>query len=188
VTVEFGPSRSKRFGRALAEARSGADECTELEPGRHRARFTLSTESAAYTALAPTPRRWPGAPPSSSSRSATANAASTTGSCRAVPSVRCSTPSGRSATCWGRIRLRGRSRRLAFGIVSDGVERIRNYSDDGDHAVSCRRKRVKVGGLGHSICGKPMKRTSVVVDSPARICTLRRVPPWVCRCGSGVMR
>jgi hypothetical protein len=52
VTVEFGPSRSKRFGRALAEARSGADECTELEPGRHRARFTLSTESAAYTALA----------------------------------------------------------------------------------------------------------------------------------------
>jgi hypothetical protein len=52
VTVEFGPSRSKRFGRALAEARSGADECTELEAGRYRARFTLSTESAAYSALA----------------------------------------------------------------------------------------------------------------------------------------
>jgi hypothetical protein len=52
VTVEFGPSRSKWFGRAVAEARRGADECVELEPGRHRARFTLGTESAAYAALA----------------------------------------------------------------------------------------------------------------------------------------
>jgi hypothetical protein len=36
VTVEFGPSRSRRFGRALAEARSGAGECSEVEPGRHQ--------------------------------------------------------------------------------------------------------------------------------------------------------
>src|SRR5713226_941971 len=52
VTVEFGPSRSKRFGRALAEARSGAGECSELEPGRYRARFVLGADAAAYTGLA----------------------------------------------------------------------------------------------------------------------------------------
>jgi len=52
VTVEFGPSRSKRFGRALAEARSGAGECSEVEPGRYRARFVLSEDSAAYADLA----------------------------------------------------------------------------------------------------------------------------------------
>ena len=52
VTVEFGPSRSKRFGRALAEAQSGAGECSELEPGRHRVRFLLGTDSAAYSGLA----------------------------------------------------------------------------------------------------------------------------------------
>lgn len=52
VTVEFGPSRSKRFGRALAEARSGAGECSEVEPGRYRARFVLGEDSAAYTGLA----------------------------------------------------------------------------------------------------------------------------------------
>jgi hypothetical protein len=52
VTVEFGPSRSRRFGRALAEARSGAGECSELEPGRHRVNFTLGTTVAAYTGLA----------------------------------------------------------------------------------------------------------------------------------------
>jgi hypothetical protein len=51
-TVEFGPSRSKRFGRALAEARRVARECSEVEPGRYRARFLLGTDSAAYTALA----------------------------------------------------------------------------------------------------------------------------------------
>ena len=51
-TVEFGPSRSKRFGKALAEARSGARECTEVEPGRYRARFLLGKDSAAYAALA----------------------------------------------------------------------------------------------------------------------------------------
>jgi hypothetical protein len=52
VTVEFGPSRSKRFGRAVAEARSGAGECREAEPGRYRASFVLGTDSDAYTGLA----------------------------------------------------------------------------------------------------------------------------------------
>jgi hypothetical protein len=52
LTVEFGPSRSKRFGRALAEARSGAGECTEVEPGRYRARFILDTDPAVHTGLA----------------------------------------------------------------------------------------------------------------------------------------
>ena len=52
LTVEFGPSRSKRFGKALAEARRGARECTEVEPGRYRARFLLGTDAAAYTGLA----------------------------------------------------------------------------------------------------------------------------------------
>jgi hypothetical protein len=52
VTVAFGPSRSKRFARALAEARSQAGECTEVEPGRYRARFVLGEDSAAYTGLA----------------------------------------------------------------------------------------------------------------------------------------
>jgi hypothetical protein len=51
-TVEFGPSRSKRFGRALAEARRVARECREVEPGKYRARFLLDTDSAAYTGLA----------------------------------------------------------------------------------------------------------------------------------------
>jgi hypothetical protein len=52
VTVEFGPSRSRRFGRALSEAQSGAGECREAEPGRYRARFVLGEDSAAYTGLA----------------------------------------------------------------------------------------------------------------------------------------
>jgi hypothetical protein len=52
VTVEFGPSRSKRFGKALAEALSGAGECSEVEPGRYRTRFVLGEDSAAYTGLA----------------------------------------------------------------------------------------------------------------------------------------
>jgi hypothetical protein len=52
VTVEFGPSRSKRFGKALAEARSGAGQCSELEPGRYRVRFVLGTDAAAYINLA----------------------------------------------------------------------------------------------------------------------------------------
>jgi hypothetical protein len=52
VTVEFGPSRSKRFGKALAEAQNGPGECSELEPGRYRTRFVLGTDSATYTGLA----------------------------------------------------------------------------------------------------------------------------------------
>ena len=52
LTVEFGPSRSKRFGKTVAEAESGAGECSELEPGRYRASFVLGTNAAPYTALA----------------------------------------------------------------------------------------------------------------------------------------
>lgn len=52
LTVEFGPSRSKRFGKAVAEAQSGAGECSELEPGRFRVRFLLGEEAAAYAGLA----------------------------------------------------------------------------------------------------------------------------------------
>ncbi len=52
VTVEFGPSRSKRFSKALVEAHSGPGECSELEPGRYRASFLLDEDTAAYTGLA----------------------------------------------------------------------------------------------------------------------------------------
>ncbi|MBA3556380.1 MAG: hypothetical protein H0W29_16730, partial [Gemmatimonadales bacterium] len=52
MTVEFGPSRSKRFGKALAEAQSGAGECSEVEPGRYRVRVHLGEDSAAYSSLA----------------------------------------------------------------------------------------------------------------------------------------
>jgi hypothetical protein len=52
VSVEFGPSRSKRFARAVAEAEDGAGECVQLEPGRYRVRFELGDESARYTSLA----------------------------------------------------------------------------------------------------------------------------------------
>jgi len=52
VRVELGPSRSKRFGKALAEARGGPGECAEIEPGRYRVRFVLGDDSAAYTGLA----------------------------------------------------------------------------------------------------------------------------------------
>src|SRR3989442_7620159 len=52
LTVEFGPSRSKRFGKALDEARRLARDCSEVEPGRYRARFVLGTDPAAYTGLA----------------------------------------------------------------------------------------------------------------------------------------
>jgi hypothetical protein len=51
VTVEFGPSRSKRFSKALTEARSGRGECSEFEPGRYRASFLLGEDSALYTGL-----------------------------------------------------------------------------------------------------------------------------------------
>jgi hypothetical protein len=52
LTVEFGPSRSKRFGKTLAEAESGPGECSELEPGRYRTRFLLGRDAAVYTGLA----------------------------------------------------------------------------------------------------------------------------------------
>jgi hypothetical protein len=52
LTVEFGPSRSKRFGRAVAEAQNGAGECNEVEPGRYRTSFLLGEDPAAYTGLA----------------------------------------------------------------------------------------------------------------------------------------
>jgi hypothetical protein len=41
LTVVFGPSRSKRFGKAVEEARRLARECSEIEPGKYRARFLL---------------------------------------------------------------------------------------------------------------------------------------------------
>jgi hypothetical protein len=52
LTVDFGPSRSKRFQKAVGEAQSGAGECRELEPGRYRVRFVLSKDAAVYTSLA----------------------------------------------------------------------------------------------------------------------------------------
>jgi hypothetical protein len=52
LTVEFGPSRSKRFGKALAEAESGAGECNEVEPGRYQTSLVLGEDPAAYTGLA----------------------------------------------------------------------------------------------------------------------------------------
>src|SRR5437899_12459330 len=52
VGVEFGRSRSQRIGKAVAEAQSGAGECTELEPGRYRARFVLGSDAAVYSGLA----------------------------------------------------------------------------------------------------------------------------------------
>ncbi len=52
LTVEFGPSRSKRFARAVAEAQSGAGECSEVEPGRYRVRFVIGEEPTVYAALA----------------------------------------------------------------------------------------------------------------------------------------
>jgi hypothetical protein len=52
LTVEFGPSRSKRFVKAVAEAKSGAGECRELEPGRLRVRFGLGRDARVYRSLA----------------------------------------------------------------------------------------------------------------------------------------
>jgi len=52
VTVEFGPSRSKRFAKAVAEAQSSVGDCSEVEPGRYRVRFVLGEDAAAYAALA----------------------------------------------------------------------------------------------------------------------------------------
>ena len=52
LTVEFGPSRSRRFAKAVAEARGGAGECSELEPGRFGVRFGLGSDGSVYTSLA----------------------------------------------------------------------------------------------------------------------------------------
>ena len=52
MTVEFGPSRSKRFRKAVEEAQSGAGECSEPEPGRYGVRFLLSSEGRVYAGLA----------------------------------------------------------------------------------------------------------------------------------------
>ncbi len=52
LTVEFGPSRSKRFRKAVEEARSGAGECSELAPGNYRVRFVLGSDGRVYTSLA----------------------------------------------------------------------------------------------------------------------------------------
>lgn len=50
-TVEFGPSRSKGFARAVAEARKGDPSVAEIEPGRFRARFALERDAGVYAAL-----------------------------------------------------------------------------------------------------------------------------------------
>jgi len=52
LTVEFGPSRSKRFAKAVAEAQSGAGECSEVAAGSYRVRFVLDKDGRAYTSLA----------------------------------------------------------------------------------------------------------------------------------------
>jgi hypothetical protein len=52
LRVEFGPSRAKRFAKAVAQARQGPGECTELEPGRYRLRVALDGDPDAYRGLA----------------------------------------------------------------------------------------------------------------------------------------
>ena len=52
LTVEFGPSRSKRFRKAVEEAQSGVGECIELGRGSYRVRFTLGGEEPVYGSLA----------------------------------------------------------------------------------------------------------------------------------------
>jgi hypothetical protein len=52
LTLEFGPSRSKRFKKAVEEACGGAGECSELEPGSYRVRFVLGRDGHVYTSLA----------------------------------------------------------------------------------------------------------------------------------------
>jgi hypothetical protein len=51
LTVEFGPSRSKRFGKAVALAQGGPGECAESEPGRYWVTFLLAREAALFSAL-----------------------------------------------------------------------------------------------------------------------------------------
>jgi hypothetical protein len=52
LTVGFGPSRSSRFARAVAEARGGGGRCTELEAGRYHVRFLLDRDARVYRSLA----------------------------------------------------------------------------------------------------------------------------------------
>lgn len=52
LTVEFGPSRSKRFAKAVAAAESGPGECEQLEPGRYRVSFALVRDEHVYIGLA----------------------------------------------------------------------------------------------------------------------------------------
>jgi hypothetical protein len=52
LIVEIGPSRSQRFGKALAEARSGPGQCDELAPGRYRASFLLGERAESHRGLA----------------------------------------------------------------------------------------------------------------------------------------
>jgi hypothetical protein len=52
LTVEFGPSRSKRFAKAVAQAQNGPGECTEVEPGRYRVKFLLGTDAAIHSGFA----------------------------------------------------------------------------------------------------------------------------------------
>jgi hypothetical protein len=52
VTVEFGPSRSKRFAKAVAQAQSGPGECQEFERSRYRVSFVLGTDPGVYVGLA----------------------------------------------------------------------------------------------------------------------------------------
>jgi len=121
-----------------------------------------------------------------------------------------SDPDGRKALAYAAFVLgESRGRLFGHGVGKDKRER-RHVPDSRKRGAACCRVLVEVrqpagdgwrffaamlvpqfpveGALGHSICGKPMKRTSVLVDSPARTCTVRRVPPWVFRCGSGVIR
>jgi hypothetical protein len=51
VEVQFGPSPSKRFGKAVAQAQRGPGECTQIEPGRYRVRFPLGSDAAIYSGL-----------------------------------------------------------------------------------------------------------------------------------------
>jgi hypothetical protein len=50
-TVVFGPSRSKRFAKAVELARAGPGGCNEVGPGRYQARFRLGLDADIYSAL-----------------------------------------------------------------------------------------------------------------------------------------
>jgi hypothetical protein len=171
VTVEFGPSRSKRFGKALAEAQNGPGECSELEPGRYRTRFVLGTDSATYTGLArllERVRHWRATevceddePVSAFHAKEMAWCASFQlksfracrfhfgyGFCPVVLSVPCSTPSERPATCWGRTRPRRTSLRSpsarTFSPCS-GASSRRALLRDQSRASRSRTSRQKSG-------------------------------------------